>query len=165
MALKDLLLPVIGIALIALAAAAIAGAKKKGSKAGSNETPKRKQALSDREQAMYFRLKDSFPEHVVLAQVAFSALLTAKAPSTRNTFDRKVADFVLFGKAFEVIAAIELDDASHKGKKTQDAARDEMLTKAGYTVWRFAQVPDKAELIAKISLTSAQKGSHPIKPV
>jgi very-short-patch-repair endonuclease len=149
--IKPLLLPLIAVAVLGVLAAAVA-AKAKGKTQGtSGEAVRRKHALTDREQAMYFRLRDSFPDHVVLAQVAFSALLTAKTTSTRNTFDRKVADFVLFNKAFEVIAAIELDDASHKGKRTKDAARDNMLMKAGYTVLRFAQVPDAEDLRAAVA--------------
>lgn len=115
------------------------------------EIPRRRGPVSKHEQPMYFRLRDTFPEHVVLAQVAFSALLTARHRRTRNTFDRKVADFVLCTKAFEVLAVIELDDLSHRDRMEQDAARDLLLTNAGYSVLRFKQVPDPDELRAKVS--------------
>lgn len=98
--------------------------------------------LTEREQPMFYRLQQTFPEYVVLTQVAFSALLTAKDMPTRATFNRKVADFVLTNKAFEVVAVIELDDASHKGREVQDSRRDTMLERAGYRVLRFKHVPD-----------------------
>lgn len=98
--------------------------------------------LTKREQPMYFRLRDTFPEEIVLAQVAFSALLDTRRRATRNRFDKKVADFVLCSRAFEVLAVIELDDSSHDTKRARDRERDAMLTAAGYRVLRFATVPD-----------------------
>lgn len=110
-----------------------------------------KRPLTDREQAMYFRLRDTLPECVILAQLAFSALLSSKDRPTRATFDRKVADFVVCSKAFEVIAIIELDDDSHRGREKQDAARDELLAKAGYAVHRFKNVPDGAAVLKALA--------------
>jgi very-short-patch-repair endonuclease len=88
------------------------------------------------------RLQQAFPNDIVLTQVAFSALLTAKDLPTRATFNRKVADFVVATKAFEVLAVIELDDASHRGREGLDGKRDELLERAGYRVLRFKSVPD-----------------------
>jgi very-short-patch-repair endonuclease len=101
---------------------------------------------------------------VVLAQVAFSALLDARSRATRNTFDRKVADFVLCTKAFEVIAVIELDDSSHQKKAAADVARDELLILAGYQVLRFAKVPDVAELGAAVLIPSKQDAVAAVAP-
>lgn len=109
---------------------------------GNAEQPRRKQLLSEREQAMHHRLSHALPEFLVLAQVSFGALLTAQAYATRNTFDRKTADFVVCNKAFQVLAVIELDDASHKGKTEKDATRDAMLVNAGYRVLRYPNIPD-----------------------
>ncbi|WP_255370354.1 DUF2726 domain-containing protein [Roseateles sp. YR242] len=112
--------------------------------------------LTKREQAMYFRLLQTFPDHVILAQVAFSALITTKDRPTRATFDRKVCDFVLCSKAFDVQAVIELDDASHKGRAEADAKRAAILTSAGYRVERFSQVPNEDELRARFSPPTPQ---------
>lgn len=117
-------------------------ARDAAEKGSSAEQPRRKQLLSEREQAMHNRLSHALPELVVLAQVSFSALLTARAYAARNTFDRKIADFVVCDKAFQVLAVIELDDASHKGKTDKDAARDAMLVSAGYRVLRYPNIPD-----------------------
>ena len=98
--------------------------------------------LTEREQPMFYRLQQAFPDYQVLTQVAFSALITAKDMPTRATFNRKVADFVLTNKAFEVVAVIELDDASHRGREVHDSKRDSLLERAGYRVLRFKNVPD-----------------------
>ena len=131
---------------------ALKNAKKTGGKASGPIQPQK--PLTENEQPMYFRLAQAFPEHVVLAQVAFSALLKCKSTATRNTFDRKRADFVLCTKAFEVVAVIELDDSSHKGREDNDRSRDALLTNAGYTVLRYKQVPDVMKLVADIALLS-----------
>ncbi|MBC3862195.1 DUF2726 domain-containing protein [Undibacterium jejuense] len=134
------------LALIALAVLAIlAIAINNRIKSKSKKTPgdiSKKLPLTKNEQPMYFRLAEALPEYVVLAQVAFSALLQTKNRATRNKFDRKVADFVVCTKAFEVLAIVELDDSSHKGREEQDRARDSLLTNAGYRVARYARTPD-----------------------
>lgn len=85
---------------------------------------------------MYPRLLKALPDIVILAQVCFSALLTARKTGTRNRFDRKIADFVVCDKALQVLAVIELDDSSHRGKEGKDAARDKLLQDAGHRVTR-----------------------------
>lgn len=135
------LFAVLVIAIIALAAL-------KGKASAPSEKPRRKRLMTDREQAMYNRLRQSLPDLHVLPQVAFSALLTATTRSARNTFDRKVADFVVCDAAFQVLAIIELDDKSHKGRQRQDAQRDKKLIDAGYCVIRYSQVPDIAQVKA-----------------
>lgn len=157
-----LLWVVLPVFVLVLLAAAVAGAKNKGRKATGLLGGKR--PLTNREQAMYFRLAQTFPDHVVLAQVAFSAILTTKDRPTRATFDRKVCDFVLCSKAFDVLAVIELDDASHKGRHAEDAKRDAMLAKAGYRVIRFPQVPDAADLRNALALPAPQAESPPSGP-
>lgn len=157
--MMKLLWVVLPVFVLVLLAAAVAGAKNKGRKATGLLGGKR--PLTNREQAMYFRLAQTFPDHVVLAQVAFSAILTTKDRPTRATFDRKVCDFVLCSKAFDVLAVIELDDASHKGRHAEDAKRDAMLAKAGYRVIRFPQVPDAADLRKALALPAPQAESPP----
>lgn len=108
---------------------------------------RKKRPLTEREQSMFFRLCSTFPQHVVLSQVAFSALLVSKQQATRNGYNRKVADFVLCTKAFDILAVIELDDSSHKGKEGADTDRDAWLTKVGHRVVRYPQIPDQAQLL------------------
>jgi very-short-patch-repair endonuclease len=115
---------------------------KSGSRRKALGDIRARKLLSDREQPMFHRLQQAFPEYIVLSQVAFSALITAKDMPTRAMFNRKVADFVLANKAFEVVAVIELDDASHRGREEHDSRRDSLLERAGYRVLRFKHVPD-----------------------
>jgi very-short-patch-repair endonuclease len=121
---------------------------KKGSRRRTPHKVRKKPVLSQREQGMYFRLSSTFPQHVVLSQVSFSALITSARWETRNQFNRKFADFVLCTKSFQVLAVIELDDSSHKGREVEDEDRDSWLTTAGYRVVRYANIPDTAELLA-----------------
>ena len=93
------------------------------------------------EQKMFLRLHEAFPQHYILAQVAFSGLITTKQLKLRAKFNRKVTDFVILDAKMEVIAIIELDDPSHIGKEKEDAIRDEMLTQAGYKVFRYTHIP------------------------
>lgn len=104
------------------------------------------------EQGMFWRLAEAFPmpEYIVLTQVSFGALLAAKGGASRYSFAQKRADFVLTNKGFMVLAVIELDDASHKGKESADAERDAMLMQAGYRVLRYKRIPDTAQLLADL---------------
>lgn len=114
----------------------------------------RKKILTDREQAMCNRLIQTFPDYIVLSQVSFSALITSKDQRTRNGFNRKVADFVLCDRAFEVLAIVELDDKSHKGREVIDNLRDNWLTSVGYRVVRYSNVPDIEKLRADFATNS-----------
>lgn len=143
--------------LLALAVAVLTVASVLPKKRGAGEVPKAKRPMSEREQAMFFRLQSALPEHVVLAQVSFGALLDAKSCAARNTFDRKIADFVGCSKAFAVVAVIELDDATHKTKQEKDSKRDQLLQKAGYKTLRFKNVPDAAEIKAAFATNAAKE--------
>ncbi|WP_215406286.1 DUF2726 domain-containing protein [Janthinobacterium sp. JC611] len=118
----------------------------------------RKPVMTTREQQMYQLLQTVLPECAVLAQVAFSALVTAKGWANRNRFDRKVADFVLCNQQLNVIAVIELDDRSHAGRERQDRERDAMLRLASYVTLRYANVPTQQALRADVEQLLRQRG-------
>jgi very-short-patch-repair endonuclease len=140
------------IVLLVIVALVVLGLWALNRKMGQSpkESPRRRKLVSKNELAMYSRLREAFPDHVVLTQVALSSLLTAGHQRTRNTFDREVADFVLCTKTFEVLAIIQLDDASHRDNEEQDAARELLLTNAGYITLRFKTVPDADALRAEV---------------
>jgi very-short-patch-repair endonuclease len=146
--------PVIAGLLIALCVLAAAATKAKTRSSGTIATRARS-VMTKNEQPMYWRLREAFPEHVVLAQVAFSALITS-AKADRNRYDRKVADFVLCNQAMQVIAVVELDDSSHAGRESQDAARDALLKSAGYRVVRFQRTPDIETLRTALAAQNEQ---------
>ena len=94
--MKWLALALITVAVLAISAAAARLLRKRRRARG--QPPQAKPLMTVREQPMYWRLVEALPGEVVLTQVAFSALLTARDRATRNTFDRKVADFVVCTK-------------------------------------------------------------------
>ncbi len=108
--------------------------------------------LSAPEQNMYQRLVEALPEHVVLAQVAFSQMITVEGGSREDNFRKfgtarqKVADFVVCDQSFEVIAVIELDDSTHSSAK--DEKRDEIIREAGSKTirWRATKQPSPDEI-------------------
>ena len=102
--------------------------------------------ISHFEIKMFERLKKAYPDHHVLAQVAFSALITSNYMVTRNKFNRKVTDFVILNHHMDVICIIELDDPTHVGKESEDEKRDAMLKEAGYTVLRYTKIPSVRQL-------------------
>ena len=91
-----------------------------------------KRIITAYECRMYVRLKEAFPQYHVLAQVAFSALITSHNLKIRNQFNRKVTDFVLLNESLQVLVIIELDDPTHLYKVEEDKFRDHMLHEAGY---------------------------------
>lgn len=127
-----------GVVLLGIIAAAL----KTPERRAAGEKPKARAPVSVNEQGMYNRLVQALPDLVILSQVSFGALLAAKSRAVRNTFDRKIADFVVCTKAFEVLAIVELDDSSHRGNEAKDAKRDALLKAAGYRVLRYPRIPD-----------------------
>lgn len=138
------------IAVILMALVVVAAMTQKGGM-GPSEKPRRRWVLSKNESAMYHRLIQSLPDKVVLAQVSFGALLTARSRGARNRFDRKIADFVVCDKAMQVLAVIELDDNSHRGREGQDTVRDKLLQDAGYRVIRYRRIPNVEKVQADFS--------------
>ena len=142
---KTLFLLAIAIIVAVIFAIAVPAKNRK-----SAFSAKAKKPLTKNEQPMYFRLIESFPDLIVLAQVSFSALMSSTSTASRNKFDRKTADFVLCTKSFNVVAVIELDDASHSGRAKEDSDRDALLTGVGYRVLRFKKTPDMIALQAAV---------------
>lgn len=134
---------VVAVVVIAVIAFLGAVANKGKPVKGKNETPiKAKRVITMNEQPTFNRLREALPDNIVLAQVSFGALLSTSGQGTRNRFNRKIADFVVLDKSFNVVAIVELDDSSHKGREKQDADRDAMLKEAGYRIIRYPRTPD-----------------------
>lgn len=145
------------ILVLIIAAAAVAFAlvkpdmKKSGTK-GKHTPIKAKPVLTMNEQPTFSRLKEAVPEYSVLAQVSFSAMLTTSGYATRNRFNRKMADFVICDRGFNVVAVVELDDASHKGREDKDAERDAMFVEAGLKVIRYKRTPSTEQIRKDLGL-------------
>lgn len=139
---------ILGLALIFGVLAAREGTKNNR---GLGGIISQKPPLSANEQALYFRLLEALPEHIVLTQVAFSALMTADNRATRKAFGGKVANFVICEKSFKVLAIVESDVASYKGKEAVDAKHDMILQRAGYKSLRYKSIPEIRKVKADIS--------------
>lgn len=113
--------------------------------------------MSDNELEFFNRLLQAFPEYYVFPQVAMSGLVSPKTidfkqlNAIKNTYNRLRVDFVLY-KDNKVVAIIELDDKTHKGKEDKDQKRDDILAQAGYKTFRFManNKPNLEELRTKI---------------
>ncbi|WP_374295361.1 DUF2726 domain-containing protein [Acinetobacter sp.] len=139
---------IVFVVLVVLIGAFFSSTKINFDKRGTRNPIKAKRVLTMNEQPTFLRLKEALPEHHVLAQVSFNAFMTAKGYATRNLFNRKVADFVVLDNKFNVVAIVELDDSSHKGKEGRDAERDALIAEAGYKVIHYKRTPE----IEKIKL-------------
>ena len=117
------------------------GALKKQNNQRERNPIKGKRILTMNEQPTFLRLKEALPENIVLAQVAFSAFMTAKGYATRNLFNRKIADFVVLDQHFNIVAIVELDDSSHQGNEAKDESRDALIAESGYEVIRYNLTP------------------------
>ena len=124
--------PIALLLVLLLFAGLIALARKglftKGRAVGAHHWPVfPKQLLTPVEQQLYQRLIRAFPEHVVLAQVAFSQLVGVKKgenfTAIWNRYNRLTADFVVCNKDFSIAAVLELDDRSHDHPSRQDVDR------------------------------------------
>ena len=117
-----------------------------------------KNPLSVAEQVLYFRLLQALPGHIVLAQVQLSCLLGVMKghnyQSWLNRISRMSADFVVCLKDGSIVAVIELDDATHKQERRQqaDAKKDKALASAGIRVirWQAGSIPDEAAIRAAL---------------
>jgi len=147
--LPSVLFAFVAIAVL-LALAVAAFRRSKGAHGGGAIALKARPLMTEREQAMYRRLKETFPGSDVLAQVAFAALVSG-AREHRGRFDRLVADFVLCDASMKVQVVIELADPDRKRPSRTEAVRAKVLAKAGYKLLRFANVPDQDDLRAYVN--------------
>jgi hypothetical protein len=148
------------LAFAGLLALARKGVFTKGRAVGSHHWPVfPKKVLSPVEQQLYHRLIRAFPDHVVLAQVAFSQLVGVKKgenfTAIWNRYNRLTADFVLCTKDFRTIAVLELDDRSHDNPSRMDADRRKaaICEAAGIPLHRLNvnPLPNETELRALLT--------------
>ena len=124
--------------------------------------------LTPNEQEFYRRMVQALPQHVVLTQVAMSALIEPRVDRTKNgskymglraRFSQKYVDFVVCRpKKLQVVAIVELDDVTHDAGK--DALRDEMLEGAFYNVvrWHSRNKPSKEDIRRTIEALDRRLG-------
>lgn len=124
-----------------------------------------KKVLNDKEQMIYWRLLSTFPDHVILAQVALSQLLgvekgTKNRQSVANRFRQLCADFVICERNFSPLAVVELDGLSrdHPQRAFADSRKAHAVESAGLTLIRInvADMPNKNALRAQLSVQTVK---------
>src|ERR1700722_7679638 len=128
-----------------------------------------KRLLTQPEQVLYHRLVKALPNHIVLAQVQVSRVLGVKQGSRihewNNPINRLSYGFVICDKAAAVIAAIELDDNSHKSerRRASDAKKTKAPLDAGLkrVRWHVASLPDEAMIQREIIQKEAAPAALP----
>ena len=111
-----------------------------------------KNPLSEPEQVLYFRLVQALPEHIILAQVQLSCLLTVKKNHDARAWINRIkgmsAGFVVCNKDFSIVAVIELDDdaVASKDRIAADANKVLALEAADIRIicWQAKSLPDIA---------------------
>lgn len=114
--------------------------------------------MTDTECVLFARLQQALPEYLIFTQVQLSRIIEVKiAPGERdehgwlNRINRMSVDFVICAADGQtILAAIELDDASHERKDRQvaDAKKDRALVTAGIRVirWPVRGMPDARQI-------------------
>ncbi|MEE7624673.1 DUF2726 domain-containing protein [Methylobacter sp. Wu8] len=124
-----------------------------------------KKVLTQPEQILYFRLIQSLPEHIILAQVQLSQILGVKKghnyQAWLNRINRMSIDFVVCKKDSSIVAIIELDDATHSlnHRKKADTKKDKALTAANVRIirWQAKTMPDNEAIKSQILCPSPPK--------
>lgn len=99
--------------------------------------------LTPIETKLFTTLCEALPGHRIMSQVAVSRIVDVKPGSDGyywfNRFSRMTVDFVVCDQAFNVIAAIELDDPSHGTARAEerDGRKDKALASAGIRLYRW----------------------------
>lgn len=118
--------------------------------------------LTEPEQVLYFRLCKALPDHIVLAQVGMSRFLSVRrghnARAWYNRINRMSVDFLVCTKDASVVAAVELDDASHQhpDRVSADEKKELALNAAGVRLlrWRVGALPDEAAIQLALATSS-----------
>lgn len=120
--------------------------------------------LTEPEQILYFRLCQALPDHMVLAQVGMSRFLSVRrghnARAWYNRINRMSVDFLVCTKDASVVAAVELDDASHQhpDRVSADTKKELALKAAGVRLlrWNVSALPDEAAIQRSIATVSSR---------
>lgn len=131
-----------------------------------------KKLLSTPEQILYFRLIRALPDHVILAQVQLSRFLGVKKGYNFNAWNNRInrlsADFVVCSKHGRVVAAIELDDATHSrhDRIEADARKDSALSSAAVPLirWHVKSIPDHDSILSIFTATVHENLDRLSKP-
>ena len=157
------LTPYIGPLLVLLAAGVLGVlAKEFRARDGALSRPwpveAKRHLLSERERALYQRLVQSLPDHIVVAQVQLLQVLKFKRVrrpyAVLNRISQLSLDFLILNPDTSPVAAIELDDVTHElgNRRRADANKSHALKSAGIPLirWSAKHLPDTAAIRAAV---------------
>ena|SRR5450631_1055247 len=149
-------------ALVLVAAVLSIVAAKFKPRDGSLEKPwpleAKRQLLRERERALYQRLIQTLPGHIVLAQVQLLQVLNfqrgRRSPGILNRISQLSLDFLILNPDTSIVMAVELDDATHsrESRRQADARKSHALQSAGIPLvrWNAKSLPDTAGILAAL---------------
>lgn len=114
--------------------------------------------LSEPEQVLYRRLVEALPQYLVFPQVQLGQALRFKRgrdyQGIRNRFDRLSIDFLIVRPDTSIVAAVELDDSSHRAPYRQEAdgRKAHALASAGIPLlrWPVGRMPNAEAIRAAV---------------
>lgn len=148
--IENFWLIVLVIAVIAVANAV--KSHKKGRKRGKSNfkyDPKaswpfsKAELLSNAEKEAFKKLQTALPEHYIFSQVQLSQLVTVRKGHDFNQWfnriNRMSVDFVVSDSDLKTVAAVEIDDATHRDPKRMeaDAKKAKVLKAANIPLVRY----------------------------
>ena len=118
--------------------------------------------LTERERALYQRLVQTLPNHIVSAQVQLLQVLNfqrgRRTQALLNRFNQLSLDFLILNPDTSIVAAVELDDATHtrEASRQADARKDHALKSAGVPLirWNAKSLPDSVAILAAMPIVA-----------
>jgi hypothetical protein len=142
--------PLISLGAIAVVVA-IAGTLWKDYRPGlTGYRPRRRPLVNDGESAMFERLREAFPQHVVLVKVSLAALISVPLRERERMRHRHV-DFVVCDPALRVIAAVQLEQDEELQSFRIGESAQALLEQAGYRVFAWNAPPPMDVLRAALA--------------
>lgn len=114
--------------------------------------------LTEPEQQLYRRLVMALPQHLVLPQVQLLQAVRFKRGGWNagilNRINRLSVDFLIVRPDTSIVAAVELDDASHdrQDRRAADARKAHALISAGIPLirWTVRQMPEVPAIVVAL---------------
>jgi very-short-patch-repair endonuclease len=161
----------VGLVLVAAALSVLAAKFKPrdGSLAKPWPLEAKRQLLTEPERALYQRLVQTLPNQIVLAQVQLLQVLQfqrgRRSQGIFNRISQLSLDFLILNPDTSLVAAIELDDATHSraDRRQADARKSHALQSAGVALirWNVKSLPDAAAILAALPAKAAAARGKP----
>lgn len=126
----------------------------------------RARVLTERELALFQRLLESLPEHIVLSQVQLARVLEfwpgARTQTLFNRISQLSIDFLVLDMDSRVVVAIQLDEGTRRGRPWSEARKTHALKSAGVPLitWSAWSLPDcEAIRLAVLTARADAKGA------